>query len=287
MPEFVIILIRSISGYIFLLILARLMRKKQVSQLTFFDYIVGISIGSIAAELSFNPDIRMSNFYIGMFIWGFLTILISIISLKSYRFRILTGGSPTVLIENGKILEKNLKKENLTVDELMIYLRRSNAFNLSDVEYAVMETNGFISVMKKSDAQPLTPKDMGLVVEMGHHPHLVIIDGNVMERSLSEYGYSKEWLLGEIMKQGAKGFSEVFLAQIDSKGNVYVDLYNDVLKMPQIKQKMLAAANIKRLKADLQNFSLQTGNEEAKKMYQGYAKQMDRLFDDLSLYLKE
>lgn len=169
----------------------------------------------------------------------------------------------------------------------MRFLRQNNAFKISDVEYAVLETNGQISVMKKSEAQSLTPKDLGLVVEEDHEPRLVIMDGNVMEKSLNDYGYTKEWLLGEIMKQGAKDFSEVFLAQIDSKGNVYVDLYNDKLHIPQIKQKLLTAATIKKLQADLQNFALQTKNENAKKMYQGYSKQMDKLIKELRMYLKE
>ncbi len=141
--------------------------------------------------------------------------------------------------------------------------------------------------MKKSDSQPLTTKDMGMTVELEHQPRLVIVDGNVMEKSLNEYGYTKEWLKGEIMKQGAKDFSEVFLAQIDSMGNVYLDLYNDNLKMPQIKQKLLVAANIKQLQANLMNFSLQTENEDAKEMYQTHAKKMDTLIDEMTVYLKE
>jgi hypothetical protein len=170
---------------------------------------------------------------------------------------------------------------------MMISLRQKDFFKLSDIETAVMEKNGQISVMKKSELQPLTPKDIGKVVEREREPRIVIIDGNVMERSLSEYGYTKEWLLGEIMKQGAKSFSDVFVAQIDSMGNVYIDLYNDTIKMPQIKQKLLVAANIKQLQANLVNFSLQTENATAKEMYKGYAKQMDKLLDDMSGYLKE
>nr|WP_100407805.1 DUF1657 domain-containing protein [Bacillus solitudinis] len=108
-----------------------------------------------------------------------------------------------------------------------------------------------------------------------------------MERSLSEYGYTKNWLAGEITKQGARNFSDVFCAQIDSMGNVYMDLYNDTLKMPQVKQKLLVAANIKQLQANLVDFSLQTENENAKDMYNGYAKQMEKLLDKMSGYLKE
>jgi uncharacterized membrane protein YcaP (DUF421 family) len=287
MNELVTVLVRGVVGVLFMLFLARLMGKKHIRDMTFYEYIVGISIGSISAELTFGTEVRMSNFLLGMLIWATIPVIISKIELKSFRFRVLTEGHPTVLIKNGKILEKNLKKESLTVDELMIHLRQKDVFKLSEVETAVMEKSGQVSVMKKSELQPLTPKDVGKVVEKEREPRLVIIDGNVMERSLSEYGYTKEWLLGEIMKQGAKNFTDVFAAQIDSMGNVYVDLYNDTLKMPQIKQKLLVAANIKQLQSNLVNFSLQTENKNAKEMYKGYAKQMDKLLDEMSGYLRE
>jgi uncharacterized membrane protein YcaP (DUF421 family) len=287
MTELETVLIRGVTGVLFMLLLARLMGKKHLRDMTFYEYIVGISIGSISAELTFGTEVRISNFLLGMLIWAIIPIIISKVELKSFRFRVLTEGHPTILIKNGKILEKNLKKENLTVDELMISLRQKDVFKLSEVETAVMEKNGQVSVMKKSDLQPLTPKDVGKVVEQERDPRVVIIDGNVMERSLSEYGYTKDWLLGEIMKQGAKNFSDVFFAQIDSMGNVYVDLYNDTLKMPQVKQKLLVAANIKQIQANLVNFSLETKNKNAKDMYNGYAKKMDKLLDDMSGYLKE
>ncbi|WP_227935422.1 DUF421 domain-containing protein [Alkalihalobacillus deserti] len=287
MNELGVVLFRGVFGIIFLLILTRLMGKKHLRNMTFYEYVVGISIGSLAAELTFGTEVRMSNFILGMLIWAAIPVLISKIELKSLRFRTLVEGTPRILIKNGKILEKSLKKEDFTVDELMIALRQKDVFKLSEVETAVMEKNGQVSVMKKSELLPLTPKDVGKVTEQEREPRIVIIDGNVMERSLSEYGYTKDWLLGEIMKQGAKKFSEVFFAQIDSMGNVYVDLYNDTLKMPQVKQKLLVAANIKQLQANLVNFSLQTENKNAKDMYNGYAKQMDKLLDDMSGYLKE
>ncbi|WP_088102924.1 DUF421 domain-containing protein [Halalkalibacter urbisdiaboli] len=287
MNELTLVIIRGLAGFILMLILARLMGKKQITQITYYEYIVGISVGSIAAELTFSSEIRMSNFLVGMVLWSLLPIIISKIELKSSRFRALTEGKPTTLIKDGKILEKNLKKETLTVDEMMILLRQNNVFKLSDVQTATMEKNGQISVIKKSELQPLTRKDMGMVVENETAPCLVIIDGNLMEKTLTDYGYTKEWLFGEITKQGAKDFRDVFLAQIDSKGNVYVDLFNDTIKMPQIKQKLLVAANIKQLQSNLVNFSLQTENKEAKEMYQGYAKQMDHLMTEMASYLKE
>jgi uncharacterized membrane protein YcaP (DUF421 family) len=287
MTELENVLIRGVVGFILLLFLARVMGKKHITDMTYYEYIVGIAIGSIAAELTFGTQVRMSNFIFGMVIWAIIPMAISKLELKSLRFRSLIKGHPTVLIKNGKILEKNLRKESLTVDELMIHLRQKDVFQISDIESAVIETSGLISVMKKSDLQPLTPKDVGMIVEQEHQPRIVIIDGNILIKSLSEYGYTKEWLLGEIIKQGAKDFHDVFLAQIDSMGNVYVDLYNDKVNMPQIKQKLLVAANIKQLQSNLMSFSLQTENKKAKEMYRTHAEQMDKLIDEMSVYLKE
>jgi uncharacterized membrane protein YcaP (DUF421 family) len=287
MTESGTVLIRGIVGFILLLILARIMGKKHITDMTYYEYIVGIAIGGIAAELTFGTEVRMSNFILGLLIWSIIPIIISKFEMKSIRFRALIEGHPTVLIKNGKILEKNLKKENLTIDELMIHLRQKDAFKISEVESAIMEKSGLISVMKKSDLQPLTPKDMGMTVEKEYQPRIVILDGNVLDKSLNEYGYTKEWLLGEIMKQGADDFHDVFLAQIDSMGNVYVDLYNDKVRIPEIKQKLVVAANIKQLQSNLMSFSLQTENKKAKEMYRSHAVKMEKLIDEMSVYLKE
>ncbi|WP_156289819.1 DUF421 domain-containing protein [Oceanobacillus salinisoli] len=287
MNDLTYVFIRGLVAFILMFILARLMGKRQITQVTYFDYIVGITIGSIAAELTFSPHIRMSNFILGMFIWAFIPILISKLELKSKRFRNIMEGNSTTLIKDGKILEKNLRKEKLTIDEMMVLLRKKDVYKLSDIESAVMEKNGEISILKKSELQPLTPVDMGMVVEKEHLPCIVIIDGNLLDKTLADYGYTEEWLLGEIQKQGAEKISDVFVAQIDSMGNVYVDLYNDNVKSQQIKDKLLVAANIKQLQTNLVNFSLQTQNKEAKDMYSQYAKQMDKLIEDMSVYLKE
>ncbi|RKL67424.1 DUF421 domain-containing protein [Salipaludibacillus neizhouensis] len=287
MTEIGTVVIRGILGFIVLFILARLMGKKHLTDMTYYEYIVGIAIGSIAAELTFGTQVRVSNFIVGMIIWALLPMIISQIELRSFGFRKFSEGSPTVLIEKGKVYEKNLKKVSLTIDELMIHLRQKDVFKLSDVESAVMEKNGQVSVMKHSNVQPITSKDMGMPVQPEHQPRIVVMDGNLMEKNLSELGYNQEWLLNELNNQGANSFSEVFLAQVDSKGNVYIDLYNDQLEMSQIKQKLLLAANIKQLQTNLMNFSLQAENEEAKEMYKNQAQNMETLLDNMTAYLKE
>lgn len=227
MPEIILILIRSVIAFLVLLILTRLMGKKQISQMTFFDYVVGITIGSIAAAVSVDQNVKMIDGIVSTLIWGLFTIMLSAIALKSYGFRKLVEGEPMVLVRRGKVLEDNLRKARMDATELMENLRENRVFSLADVEFAVLETNGQLSVMKKTDLEPVTPRDLQLDVTLKREPRIVIIDGNVMRKTLGSLGYSEKWLLQKIREQGARSFKDVFLAQIDSVGNVYVDLYDD------------------------------------------------------------
>lgn len=286
MPEFILTLIRSIISFLLLLLMTRIMGKKQLSQMTFFDYVVGITIGSIAASMAVDQNIKISNGIMGLLVWGVFPLLLGIWGLKSVKFRYLTDGTPSIVIKDGKVHEKNLKKNHISVDELMLSLREKNIFEVSDVETAVFETNGKLSVMKNADQQPLTPKRMGLAVEKEHSPTIVIADGQLLKKELSTLDYSEKWLLGEIMKQGASHFENVFLAQIDSKGNVYVDLYNDQIVQQQMIQKPLISASLKKVQADLEGFAIQTDDPEAKILYQQQAKILKDTLAPLLPYLK-
>ncbi|MFD1361037.1 DUF421 domain-containing protein [Lentibacillus salinarum] len=287
MPEYMVIVVRSLMTFFFVLLMARILGKKQIAQLTFFDYITGITIGNMASAMAINASLQPINAVIGVTIFSVLTLLIARGAIGSLTFRKLVEGSPTILIKNGDVLEKNLAKVNITFDDLMMGLREKNAFKLSDVEAAVLETNGKISVMKKTEYNPLTPKDINLPVESEHTPSLIIIDGVLMSKRLNYLGYSEEWLLGEVMKQGAKDFKEIYLAQIDSTGKVYVDLYNDEEKQQQVKQKPLLSAQLRKIQADLEGFAIQTNDQAAKQMYYNQSKEIQDLINHINPYLKE
>lgn len=227
MPELIVIVIRSLISFIVLLLLTRLMGKRQVSQLTFFDYIVGITIGSIAAEMSFDQNVRIINGITSLLIWGLIPFILAIISLKSRTFQQLIDGKPTIIIKNGEILEKSMKKVFLSIEELMLLLREKNIFKISDVEIAILETNGQLSVLKKTSQQPVTPQMLKMVLKQEKAPTLLIVDGQILYKNLATLGYSEEWLMKEIRKQGATNTDEVFLAQVSSDGELFVDLYED------------------------------------------------------------
>ncbi|QVY62118.1 YetF domain-containing protein [Cytobacillus gottheilii] len=227
MPELVLILLRSIAAFLILFFMTRIMGKKQISQLTFFDYCVGITIGSIAATMSVDQNVKALNGMLSLFIWGLFPILMAYFGMKSNAFANLTDGKPTILIQNGEIIEENMKKNLLNLSELMLLLREKSAFNVSDVEMAVLETNGELSVLLKSDKQSINAKMLNIPIKKEHGPHILILDGKIMEKSLIKLGYTDEWLLEEVQRQGASKFEDVFFAQLDSSGELYVDLYED------------------------------------------------------------
>jgi uncharacterized membrane protein YcaP (DUF421 family) len=203
------------------------MGKQQVAQLTFFDYVVGITIGSIASTLSVQVNENTLATLVGMVTWTTLAILLAVLGMKSVWVRNVSGGKATVVVQNGKILENNLKRIRIPIDELNSELRTQGVFNLSDVEFAMFEPGGKISVQKKSQKQPLTPGDLNIPTEYDGLPTNLIIDGKVLIDALHSLSLSKAWLYHQLGKQNIHDAFEVSLAQLDTKGNLYVDLKGD------------------------------------------------------------
>ncbi|MCT1577935.1 DUF421 domain-containing protein [Oceanobacillus kimchii] len=286
MPELLLILIRSIAAFLLLFLMTRIMGKKQISQLTFFDYCVGITIGSIAATMSVDQNVKALNGLMSLLIWGLFPIVLAYLGMKSNLFSRITDGKATIVVKKGKVLENNMRKNLMNSNELMLLLREKGIFEVNDVEMAVLETNGQLSVLPKTDKKPITAKDMGISLESEHGPSILIMDGKVMHKSLKKLGYSYEWLVGEINKQGANNVEEVFLAQINSKGDLYTDLYDDNDQTQTINEKELLAASLKKLQADLEIYALETKNPKAKILYAEQAERMRKLLEFIHEYLK-
>ncbi|WP_238883518.1 DUF421 domain-containing protein [Clostridium sp. YIM B02551] len=220
------IIIRSIVSIVMLFIFTRLMGKKQISQLSFFDYIAGISIGSIAGEFTINEDISYIHGLIGIVVYSVIPIAIGYISLKGIKLRKILGDSPTILIQDGKFIEKNLKKSKFTINDVLEECRLKGAFNISAVEYAILETSGQVSVLLKPHEQMVTRKDLNIQASYEGIVADIIIDGKIIEDHLKLMNRDKDWLLKELEKKSIKSPGEVFLATMDSKGEVYIDLKN-------------------------------------------------------------
>lgn len=224
MPEIMLILIRSIAAFFVLLVMARMMGKKQVSQLTFFDYCVGITIGSIAAMISVDQNVKILNGLVALLIWGFFPIAFSYFGLKSLTFSRIIDGRPVVLISEGKIQEKVLEKNLLNASELLMLLREKGVYNVADVEMAVFEVNGELSVLLKADQKPATPRVLGIKVEREHTSAVLIMDGKLHDKNMKSMDLTREWVEQEVKKHGAQRIEDVYLAQLDSRGDLFVEL---------------------------------------------------------------
>lgn len=266
MQEWLEVALRTLTAVVILFVLTKLLGKRQVTQLSVFEYITGITIGSLAAYISLDLE---ANWYLGivaLVVWVGVSLGAEFLQIKSKRFRNWIDGKGTVLIKDGKIMEDNLKKERLSTDELLEQLRRKNAFRAADVEFAVMEPSGEINVLLKRENQPITPRHLGIKVGPEQEPQTVIMDGVIMDEPLATIGLSREWLKTELEKLGVAQ-ENVFLGQVDTYGQLYVDLFDDLIKVPEPSQKAALLATLKKCEADLEMFALSSEDKEAKEMY--------------------
>ncbi|MFD2444404.1 DUF421 domain-containing protein [Bacillus sp. CGMCC 1.16607] len=278
------IIIRALVFIFVLFLFTKILGKKQISQISFFEYVSGITIGSIAGEVIMGLDGRLYHGLIAIFIFGIITLLVDIASLKSKKFRDIVEGRGAVFIKDGKIQEEILKKEKYSTDELVSLLRKKDVFSVADVEFAVLEPTGDLSVLLKKENQPITPKDLQLKVANEKETHTVIMDGQVLNDPMSDAGKTRAWLHLELEKLGVT-IENVFLGQINSYGELTVDLYDDLVKVPSPQERPLLMAMLKKCQADLELFALETNSQEAKKMYNKNAKRITEAIHKLSPYL--
>lgn len=232
MPEPLIVFLRGIFAFISLLILTQFMGKKQISQLTFFDYITGITIGSIAASLTVDLSTQAIPTWTGLLTWTMGTIVLGIITVHSRKWRVKIDGEATVVVQNGQILETNLELLNYSIDDLRAQLRELKAFNVADVEFAILEPNGQLSVQMKSQLQPLTPADLQIPTTYKGLATELIMDGHIIGPNLKQLNLSEEWLREQIAGRNHR-IEDVYYAEIDTQGNLYVDLRDDLDGLPE------------------------------------------------------
>ena len=216
------VFIRSIVTIVVLFLLAKVMGKKQISQLNLFDYIVGITIGSVAADISLDLNKSFLDGVICMLVFGLTGALVSYVTLKSIKLRRFFTGTPSIIIENGKIIEEGLKKVKFDINDLMEELRGAGYFNIDEVAYAVMETNGKISFFPKYEEKPVTKKDMDLKIIPSSLVANIIIDGKIMMNNLKAMNKDEKWLSHELKVLGYKDLDEILLATLDSNDKIMV-----------------------------------------------------------------
>lgn len=229
MPETLEVMLRTLGAFFAILVLTRILNKEQIGQLTYYEYVTGITIGSMAATVAIDTEVKFLPDVLGLILWVVLTYLAGYASLISRPARKILEGEPTVLVHNGKILERNMAKLRYNMDDLLIQLRNKNTFNIADVEFAILEPNGQLSVLLKSQKRPLTPQDLQIPTKYEGVPSELIEDGKVIHANLQQVNVDEQWLLNELRKQGIKDIREVEYASLDNEGNLFVDKRQDHL----------------------------------------------------------
>lgn len=283
MQEPIYVIIRSLSLLFLVWLSIRLIGKRNISRVKPFNFMSYIVLAIVATLMSLNLINLISGFIV-LLTWLVLPIALDYLSIKSEVIHQLINGKETVLIKHGKIMEENLIQVRMTGEDLLAELRSKNIFNLTDVEFAVMETNGEINAYLKSDKKPVTAHDLGEKVAPQAEPQTVIMDGNILNEPLFSLGLNQESLKVELDKMGV-ALENVFLGQVDSSGDLFLDLFDDAVEIPQPKVKELLYASLQKVQADLSTFSLQTDDKNAKGMYIRNSQKLENLLDKLRPYL--
>jgi len=215
--ELLNVIVRALLSLIALFFVTKLIGKKQVSQLSLFDYVIGISIGNFAAEMTINLESNEIYGIVAVVIFGLIAYLVSILCMKSILIRRFFMGTPTVMIEHGKIIQDSFKKVRYDINDLLEECRIHGYYDIADIEYAIVEANGELSILPKN--RPVNIKDLDLDVEKQGLCANIIIDGKIMYNNLNYINKTKKWLIKELKKQD-KNIDNILLATVDINGKV-------------------------------------------------------------------
>lgn len=218
--DLVTVLLTSVGSVIALFLLTELMGKKQIAQLSMFDYINGITIGSIAAEMATSLEDDFLKPLLAMAIYALASILISKLSCKSLMFRKIFTGRPLILLERGKLYKNSLKKAKLDLNEFLTQCRNNGYFDINNIDTAVLEPNGKISFLPVSSQRPATPADLNVDVAQEKMPINIIVDGILLEDNLKYTGNNEIWLKKQLKAQGVSKEEDVFLATCNNNNEL-------------------------------------------------------------------
>ena len=285
MPDWLEIVLRTLGLFVLILLIIPLLGRKPLTGMTFFDYLSGFVLAVMIALTALA--------IVDIFSYGLLAILLWILAILAVQYMIQKSkwahdhiyGKEIVVIKNGKVLEENLHAARLTGEELLSQLRRKNIFQLADVEFAVMEANGDITALLKREQLPLTPKDIGQPVSRTKEVHTVILDGNIMDEGLAAHGLNRGWLMTELEKLGISA-ENVFIAQVDSMGELYIDTFDDAFMLPPANGKKLLLTTLKKIEADMMTYALETNDQEWKQNYGQFAQEMNQIVKELEPHLR-
>lgn len=220
--EIIGVVFRSIFAYIILLVLGRIIGRKLISKITFFDFIVGITLGSIAVRIALGSQESPFLATISAIVITILVVITDYLDIKSINFRKLVDGEPIILISNGKLLDYNLKKVKITINKLMMQLREKDVFNIDDVALAAVESDGELTVLLKVNKQPITTGDLNISTNYNGLTSDIIIDGKIMYNNLKCTNHDEKWLREQLKTHNICNIEEVFYAGLNDAGILYV-----------------------------------------------------------------
>lgn len=214
--------VRAAILYLLVVLIVRIMGKHQIGQLQPFELVITIMISELAAVPMQDPDIPLINGIIPILTLLLLQVSLSLLSLKSETARRIICGGPSILIENGKIIQSELTKLRYNLNDLLEQLRLKNYPNISDIEYAILETSGKLSIIPKSQKRPVHPEDLQIQTPYEGLPITLIVDGSLKRQNLTRAKLTEEWLRNELGKFGLNQWNQVFLASLDTTGKLYI-----------------------------------------------------------------
>ncbi|MRX71911.1 DUF421 domain-containing protein [Bacillus lacus] len=217
--DFARIGIELIVGFFGLFVVSKFLGKTQITQITAFDFISALVLGELVGNAVYDKDIGLSEVLFAITVWGALIYMIEMVTQKSLRARTFFEGKPTIIIHKGRILRKNLGREKLDLNQLQHLLRAKGVFSITEIEFAILETDGSINVMRKSEYDTPTRKDLHVPFDPAVFPITLIVDGDVLWSNVKAAGFSDEWLKNQLTLQGIKNERDVFFAEwIEGKG---------------------------------------------------------------------
>ncbi|MEH7072764.1 DUF421 domain-containing protein [Neobacillus drentensis] len=223
MQESVEIIIRTFTSFILLWIFFLILGKQTIAQKTYHLYIASITLGTIAGNLTFNIKIKFMYFIIAFIILGAVVFILNLIAVKNPHIRKWIAGEPAILIQNGEILTESMERMRYSLDSLQQALRSKDIFNLEEVECAILEINGSLSVLKKPHYRSTTKEDLKQLTFNKSVPVELIYNGKILFENLTKSTYDEKWIMKELSKRNL-AVNEITYAVIGSKGNLYIDL---------------------------------------------------------------
>jgi uncharacterized membrane protein YcaP (DUF421 family) len=284
MPEWISFLLRSLGLFLLTFVSVRILGKKHPARMTPFAFVNYSVIAVLSALIIMQIPENAVFGLVALAVWLLLPLLLEYLAMRSKAVHDIVNGKETILIKQGKVMDESLKKVRLTGEELLKDLRDKNIFSVADVEFAVLETTGEVNVMSKSDKMPITPFDLEWKVTPQSEPQTVILDGNVLHDPLTELGLTRNWIQTQLESTGVS-LDNVFLGQVNSAGELYLDLFNDSIKLPNPSVREMLFANLQKVEADLEKYALETQDQSVKEMFAGNSEKIKNMTEQLRPYL--